>query len=202
MERQRLGFAQSEFSVLVGMSKTTQFNYESGERMPDALYLHHAHSHGMDIQFVVTGKRSAGGEDAFVVVPLLAVQTPVNAYAVAEQQGNYSVDGLCFSREWLQRRSLNASDLAVITVRGTSMDGVLSNGDQVLLDKQDTSPRSGFVYVLRQGAEYLVKYCQLLPGGLLRVSSANQLYAPYDVNLNESTDVQIVGRVVASVHEW
>jgi phage repressor protein C with HTH and peptisase S24 domain len=151
----------------------------------------------------------AGGADAvpaldvnFVVIPLLPVQASAGNGTVNEPEGNYVVGGLCFSRDWLTSRRLSPRDLRVIIVRGASMDGVLSDGDRVLINMADTSPRSGFVYVIRQGDELLVKYCQLLPGGLLRVSSANPTYAPYDVDLAKTPDVQIVGRVVASMHEW
>lgn len=82
------------------------------------------------------------------------------------------------------------------------MDGVLSHGDRVLVDLNDTRPQSGFVYVLRQGDELLVKYCQLLPDGVLRVSSANKQFESYDVDLNRNPGIAIVGRVVASMHEW
>jgi len=82
------------------------------------------------------------------------------------------------------------------------MEGKLSDGDAVLIDKNQTTPKSGFAYVLRQGDELLVKYCQLMPEGILRVSSENKSFEPYDINLAKVTDVSILGRVVASTHEW
>jgi phage repressor protein C with HTH and peptisase S24 domain len=138
----------------------------------------------------------------FVTVPLLPIKASAGNGAVNEAPASYEVAGMCFRREWLLRRHLNPAALAVITVRGASMAGVLADGDQVLIDQSDTHPRSGYVYVIRQGDELLVKFCQLLPGGLLRVSSANTQFAAYDVDLNKTPDVQIVGRVVASMHEW
>ncbi|MBY0236122.1 MAG: LexA family transcriptional regulator [Burkholderiaceae bacterium] len=205
LERQRLGFAQSEFGVLAGVSKTSQFNYEAGDRMPDAAYLALAASHGADVLYIVTGQRSASSQDGFASIPILPIEASAGPGAVNESLAPYHPaqdDGMCFSRQWLNRRQLSPAQLAVITVRGSSMDGVLSDGDQVLIDKSDTKPRSSFVYVIRQGDELMVKFCQLLPGGLLRLSSANPRFAPFDVDLSHSPDVQIVGRVVASMHEW
>jgi transcriptional regulator with XRE-family HTH domain len=57
-ERKRLKFNQKDFSVLAGVSKTTQFNYEKGERVPDALYLQTLSEAGVDILYVITGSRS------------------------------------------------------------------------------------------------------------------------------------------------
>ncbi len=110
--------------------------------------------------------------------------------------------GLCFNRGWLRKRHLNPDHLIVIEVSGRSMEGRLSDGDTVLVDQSQTILKSGFAYVLRQGDELLVKYCQLLPDGILRVSSENKSFEPYDIDLKKMTDVSILGRVVASNHEW
>lgn len=204
-ERLRVGLLQRDLAVATGVSKTTQFNYETGERAPDAVYLARASEAGLDALYIVTGQRSSSTPPAdaeFVVIPLLPVHASAGNGTVNEPPSHYKVDGLCFSRDWLRARGLNAKSLAVINVRGSSMDGVLSHGDQVLIDTADREPRSGVVYVIRQGDELLVKYCMLLPGGMLRVSSANPTYPPYDVDLSKTPDVAIVGRVVASMHEW
>jgi transcriptional regulator with XRE-family HTH domain len=203
-ERQRIGLNQAQLGDLCGVSKTSQVNYESGKRSPDVTYMAAAMRSGVDVIYVITGTRqtTAASQDEFVSIPLLNVVASAGNGTVNEPEAAYEVQGLAFSRTWLDRRKLNPQHLKVIEVKGSSMNGVLSDGDRVLIDLSDTKPRSGFVYVLRQGDELLVKFCQLLPGGVLRVSSANTQFAPYDVVLDESSDVQIVGRVVASMHEW
>lgn len=55
-ERVRLGFNQTDFAALAGVAKTSQFNYEKGDRSPDAEYLAAVAAVGVDIQYVVTGK--------------------------------------------------------------------------------------------------------------------------------------------------
>lgn len=201
-ERLRLGYVQADFGAAVGVSKTTQFNYEAGDRMPDARYLSNAAALGLDVMLVVTGQKSERDEDRHVRIPVLQVRASAGNGALNEDAAAYEAGGLCFSKDWLAARNLSPARLTVITVRGSSMEGVLSDGDQVLIDQQDLKPRSGFIYVLRQGEELLVKYCQMLPGGVLRVTSANRSFASYDVNLASTPDVEIIGRVVASMHEW
>ncbi|MBC2660011.1 helix-turn-helix transcriptional regulator [Pseudomonas sp. MSSRFD41] len=56
-ERARLGFNQAEFAAFAGVAKTSQFNYEKGERSPDAAYLAAVAEKGVDILYVVTGER-------------------------------------------------------------------------------------------------------------------------------------------------
>ena len=54
-ERERLGFSQTEFAAVAGASKNSQYNYEKGERCPDAAYLAAVAEKGVDILYVVTG---------------------------------------------------------------------------------------------------------------------------------------------------
>jgi transcriptional regulator with XRE-family HTH domain len=58
-ERARLGFNQAEFAAFAGVAKTSQFNYEKGERSPDAAYLAAVAEKGVDVLYVVTGERKA-----------------------------------------------------------------------------------------------------------------------------------------------
>lgn len=59
-ERKRLGLSQTEFAALGGVGRKTQFNYESGERSPDAEYLAAVSGAGVDVLYVVTGKHAGG----------------------------------------------------------------------------------------------------------------------------------------------
>jgi phage repressor protein C with HTH and peptisase S24 domain len=204
-ERQRLGLSQPQLGESCGVSKTSQVNYESGKRSPDTAYLSAAMRIGVDVLFVISGNRqpTAAGTDQFITIPLLQdIRASAGYGQVNEPSAEYTVQGLAFSVAWLNQRKLNPQQLKVIVIKGRSMEPVLSDDDRVLIDMSDRQPRSGFVYVLRQADELLVKYCQLLPGGTLRVSSANPQYAPYDITLHDAADVEILGRVVASMHEW
>lgn len=199
------------FAGDIGVPYGTVRAYLSAERAPRAEFLAGAHrAYGLSPIWVldgsglmIEGKPNFGSsERECFVVPVLDVKASAGNGTVNEPGAHYAVGGMAFTSEWLRKRQLRPDHLAVITVKGSSMEGTLEHGDQLLIDKSDTSPRSGFVYVLRQGDELLVKFCQLLPGGVLRVSSANQNFAAYDVDLAKSHDVEIVGRVVAALHEW
>lgn len=201
-ERLRLGVSPPEFASACGVSRTTQFNYEGGARLPDAGYLSLAHSEGVDVQYVVTGVRALD-DDRFVTIE------PPQAHAFAADSDSASAldeavgsGGLSVSRWWLSRRGLDPALLRSIEVVGDSMQPRLNDGDKVLVDTSDTEPRSGRAYVLLQGRELLVKYCQLLPEGVLRVSCENPKFATYDIDLLKSEGVSIIGRVRASTSEW
>ncbi|WBG66966.1 XRE family transcriptional regulator [Pseudomonas citronellolis] len=56
-ERERLGYSQTDFAAQAGASKNSQYNYEKGDRSPDAEYLAAVSKAGVDVLYVVTGRR-------------------------------------------------------------------------------------------------------------------------------------------------
>lgn len=57
-ERARIGMTQDQLASACGVSKRAQANYESGERFPDARYLAAAEEAGVDLQFLVSGRKT------------------------------------------------------------------------------------------------------------------------------------------------
>lgn len=57
-ERERLGYNQADFGEVGGVKKLAQFNYEKGERSPDADYLAKIAAIGVDVVYLITGQRS------------------------------------------------------------------------------------------------------------------------------------------------
>jgi len=60
-ERTRLGMSQTDLAALAGAVYQTQGNYESGRRTPDADYLAAVDKAGVDILYVITGRRIPSG---------------------------------------------------------------------------------------------------------------------------------------------
>lgn len=56
-ERERLGLTQSQFGELGGVKLRAQINYEAGQRSPDAEYLAKLETSGVDVPYVITGRR-------------------------------------------------------------------------------------------------------------------------------------------------
>lgn len=57
-ERSRLGLTQAAFGALASVTKLTQFNYEKGTRHPDSAYLMAIAESGVDVNYLLTGKRT------------------------------------------------------------------------------------------------------------------------------------------------
>lgn len=208
-----VGLDGTVFAERVGVPYSTMRSYISGSRPPSAEFLVGCYrAFGFLPAWLLAGEGPMSKDGLFtappaqesdlVPVPRLNVRASAGRGQVQEEAAEYAIGAISVSRAWLAQRRLSASKLRAIEVRGNSMQGVLSDGDLVVIDVADTTPRSGYVYVLRQGDELQVKYCQQLPGGILRVSSANPAFPPYEVDLAKSADVSVVGRVVASMHDW
>ncbi|GLH44491.1 transcriptional regulator [Pseudomonas atacamensis] len=57
-ERERLGMSQTDFGVLLGVSRGTQKNYELGASSLDLRYVTALEEKGVDAAYVLTGRRS------------------------------------------------------------------------------------------------------------------------------------------------
>lgn len=55
-ERERLGLSQEEMALKCGVSRPTQYRYETGRGTPDSAYVNAAAGIGVNVQFVLAGK--------------------------------------------------------------------------------------------------------------------------------------------------
>lgn len=87
-----------------------------------------------------------------------------------------------------------AQDLLLIDVRGDSMEPVFQQGDQVLIDRRDRSPRQPGPFALWFDDGYVLKNVELIRrSGKLRIFSNNSAYSDDEA---EPEEVQIMGRPV------
>lgn len=59
-ERERIGLSQTAFAALAGASKHAQINWEKGAASPNAAALAAWADAGLDVLYVITGKRAGG----------------------------------------------------------------------------------------------------------------------------------------------
>ena len=73
IERLRLGLNQSELAQIGGVSKATQVAYEADSTKPDAAYLARVSEVGVDVHWLLTGRRAALGVQWELLFDLLAL---------------------------------------------------------------------------------------------------------------------------------
>lgn len=99
-ERKLHGLSQIDLRLQTGVSKTTQFRYESGENFPDAQYLVQLHELGFDVLYILTGARSAG-----TLKP--AHQNLIDAYEDAPETLKIAVFGMLLTAYYPFRRHID-----------------------------------------------------------------------------------------------
>jgi len=102
------------------------------------------------------------------------------------------IGNLRFSARWLKGLGLDPAMLSVIEVEGDSMEPILRDGDEILVDRTPRAMRSG-IHVIRLDDVLLVKRLEPGPAGTLRVISDNPAYPRAE---RPQEEVEILGRVV------
>jgi phage repressor protein C with HTH and peptisase S24 domain len=135
-------------------------------------------------------EEKSSGESDWVDVPRLPLEASAGPGAMTAQEVPF--DAFRFSRRWLREQGLEPGQLSAIAVAGDSMEPLLRDGDEILVDCTSRPFRVG-VHVVRLGEALHVKLLQAVPPGRLRLISKNEAYEPVEVPM---TDVDVVGRVV------
>lgn len=170
-----------------------------------------ARAGGVSIDWLATGggaklQRAVGEESAryeavqdYAFVPLYDVSASAGqgAFVNAERTS----DALAFKRDWLRQQiGGSVNDLAIISVRGDSMEPTLRDGDVIMVNRADRQVTEG-IYVLLLDGWLMVKRLQreVIDGvGKLMAYSENEAYPPFAMPTFEgfSEPTGIIGRVV------
>ncbi|PKP96134.1 MAG: transcriptional regulator [Alphaproteobacteria bacterium HGW-Alphaproteobacteria-15] len=127
---------------------------------------------------------------AWVDVPRLDLGAAAGPGRVPGSEAAF--DTFRFSRRWLAEHGLERAQLSAITVEGDSMEPLLNNGDEILVDCSPRPFRDG-IHVVRLSETLMVKRVASTGAGRVALLSQNLAYPPVEVAADE---VAIIGRVV------
>ncbi|MFN4241183.1 MAG: helix-turn-helix transcriptional regulator [Erythrobacter cryptus] len=133
-----------------------------------------------------------GGQSVaeWVEVPRLDLGASAGPGRVARDEAAF--DTFRFSRRWLAEQGLDRARLAALRVEGDSMEPLLNDGDEILVDCTPRPLRDG-IHVVRLGDTLMVKRLASAGPGRIALLSQNLAYPPVEVAAEE---VAIIGRVV------
>lgn len=101
---------------------------------------------------------------------------------------------IVFSKGWFERNRYNPDDLVAIKVSGASMEPGLFDGDWVVVNTGDATPRDGVVFALNHDGNVVVKRLFKVSGEWMAASDNPDKRIYRDRELNG--DTFIIGRVV------
>ncbi len=133
-------------------------------------------------------RQAESGE--WVEVPRLDLGASAGPGRVAG--GEAAFDTFRFSRRWLEEQGLTRALLSALRVEGDSMEPLLNDGDEILVDRAPRPFRDG-LHVVRLGDTLMVKRVASAGPGRIALLSQNFAYPPVEVAAEE---VAIIGRVV------
>ncbi|MFN4020037.1 MAG: helix-turn-helix transcriptional regulator [Erythrobacter sp.] len=137
--------------------------------------------------YVKSPRRESG---AWLEVPRLDLGASAGPGQVAGKETAY--DTFRFSRRWLAEQGLEGAQLSAIRVEGDSMEPLLNDGDEILVDCSPRPFRDG-IHVVRLGETLMVKRVASAGAGRVALLSQNLAYPPVEVAVDE---LAIIGRVV------
>jgi phage repressor protein C with HTH and peptisase S24 domain len=126
----------------------------------------------------------------WVDVPRLSLDASAGPGSLAGEEA--PIGAFRFSARWLRGQGLDPARLSAIAVAGDSMEPLLRDGDEILVDTAPRPLRDG-IYVARLDDALLVKRIALGRGGTVSLISANPAYPPIEAPRDE---LEVIGRVV------
>ena len=197
-EIERIGV--SELARKAGVARNSLYNWSEKGNIPmDKLFL--LAEYGVYVDYILNGQsQDATGSamDEFGLIPVredIEVSAGAGAFVGMEDSSAYC---MAFRKDWLNSRGLKEKDLYVVFTRGDSMEPTISDQDSLLVNTAEKMPHDGHIYVIRSQDTLWVKRIQKLLNGSLLLISDNKIYPPMELNLNEASDVEIIGKVVSS----
>ncbi|MDE2302006.1 MAG: transcriptional regulator [Sphingomonadales bacterium] len=163
---------------------------EEGDRRTLARFFAIAESELGGTEEISHGQRAARMRGEWADIPRLSLGASAGPGTLAE--GEASFDSFRFSTRWLRRHGLDPAQLSAILVTGDSMEPLLRDGDEILVDRSPR-PLGNGIYVIRVGEALMVKRLDVAQPGRIGLISDNAVYPPLWLAPEE---VAVTGRVV------
>lgn len=133
----------------------------------------------------------------YVLVPRFDVKASAGGGSLIHSE--QVVDHLVFKLEWVNRAlGVSPKHLALISVKGDSMEPTLSDGDLVLIDTSAGNIENNAIYVLQYNGTLLVKRIQKKLDGSVLIISDNSMYKQEVLTGDLAAQLNVIGRVVWS----
>ena len=198
---------QAELARHLGIRRAAITDAKRRNAIPSEWFLKLSRSHGLNPLWLESGlgpKHIGKGEEVretpapyemeeFAFVPMAKAR--VSGGGGSLETDDEVESWYAFRNEWLARKG-GIREMRLMRVTGDSMDPTLKDEDMVLIDLSQEDVYPGKIYAVRIDQEIVVKRLDKKPGKLVLVSDNRNLYDAYEVPLDGSADVRVLGRVI------
>ncbi len=193
-----------ELARLTTIPRRTLEYYLTGQSEPKvARCVEIAKAVGVDVGWLASGEgsklrgtsaKTEVDDDKYAYVPLYDARCSAGHGAWSD--GAKVLTMLAFTAYSLRKQGLDPAKLSAIRVDGDSMEGLLNDGDTVMIDHSRSSLEGEAVYVIRLDDHLYAKRLQRQFDGSIHIISENKAYRDMIVPKDRLTDLDIIGRVV------
>ena len=181
--REQRGLSQTELGKIIGIATSTISMYEQGRREPD-FETEEKIADFFNVSLSNLRGRSSEA-NTLPVYARVAAGVPLEA------------SGEVVDFEEIPEAMARTGDFFGLRVVGDSMEPKISDGDTVIVRKQEDAENGEIVVVLVNGSDACIKRLKKFAGGIMLLST-NPAYEPitYTAEETDSLPVRIVGKVV------
>lgn len=213
----RGAMGRPQFAESLKISVSALRRYELNERSPDIEFVMSMNAiYATSPLWLITGegpkRRSreaidnllgikSSPDSEFVYIKYFNVAVSAGSGALFDE-GNMPYQLIGFRKDYLASRNLSNKTLVAVSSTGDSMEPVISEGNTLLIDLEQTSIKDGCIYVLRVDDHLYAKRLQVEFDGTVRIISENDAYRDQVVHHDKRNELHVIGRVVWSDRDW
>ena len=187
--RLQKGWTQEKLAEIMNVGKSTISMYENGNRTPDFETLEEiADIFNVDLNRFSTSNNTQQMASTGIMIPVLGyVRAGIPIEAVEE----------ILDYEEISRDMARQGEYFALSIKGDSMEPKISEGDVVIVRRQETVENGEYAVVLVNGNDATVKKFYKLENGI-KLLSTNPSYDPFFYTADEvnSLPISVVGKVV------
>lgn len=202
------GQSGNAFSKKVGMSEAVIRDYLSGKTYPSLNRLAViSQKCGVPFEWLATGKGSchlvSGNNSSNVsYIPVYDIYsaniTEVDNKDITQ---NSIIRYMPFPSNWIERHRFNEEDIIICNAKGDSMMPTISDNDTLFINKANTNPFDGYMYLVNFGGALSIKRIQN-HGAYLLLLCDNNKYQDIKIEQDQDVNFNIIGRIVGIFKDY
>jgi repressor LexA len=221
--RESKGMSQKQLAIKIGVAQNSISRWESGERQPDNdTLVKIAEVFNVSIDYLLGRKKGD-----IPIIPEIATSLDINLASLAQNKydKNLNIDSYSQSKESIRIPVLGkvaagipveaienygdeweeipeemaaSANYFALKIQGESMEPKFSEGDVVIVKKQDDLESGDIGVVVINGSDATVKKVMKQENGIMLIALNHGVYPPkfYDIQSIEELPVRIIGKVV------
>lgn len=185
---EKIGVETSYLSRVIGKNASKNIGSKVARKVERALFLPSGWLDKEEIQ-------SEGDGGALTTIPVYAITAGMGRGRLVDSEEILKIVVVDQSTFGDMRLSGTGHGIVAVYADGESMEPTIPPKSIVFVDKNQRDLRDG-VYLVRLEDMIYVKRLQRLPDHKMKVISDNPIYKPFDVDLKNGDDFEILGKVV------